>query len=847
MRQSYLDYAMSVIVGRALPDIRDGLKPVHRRVLHAMRELGNDYNRAYKKSARVVGDVIGKYHPHGDVAVYDTIVRMAQSFSMRYLLVDGQGNFGSVDGDPPAAMRYTEVRMSRFAHELMADIDKETVDFVPNYDESEHEPAVLPTRVPNLLVNGASGIAVGMATNIPPHNLTEIANACIAMIDDPAISLAGLMQHVPGPDFPTAGIINGAQEIVTAYKSGRGRLSIRARAQFEELDDRGRQAIVVTELPYQVNKARLLERIVELVRNKAIDGISDLRDESDKDGMRVVIELKRGEVAEIVLNNLYAQTPMETVFGINMVALIDGQPRLCSLRDMLDAFLRHRREVVTRRTIFELRRARERAHILEGLAVALANIDALIALIKASPTPADARAAILARDWPAGLVPELLARAGTVSTRPEGLGAEAGLSAAGYRFSDQQAQAILDMRLHRLTALEQGKIVEEYQGLLLEIQDLSDILARPERLLQVVRAEVVEIRDTFGDARRTEISRDHLNLSTEDLIEPQDMAVTLSHAGYAKSQPVSDYQAQRRGGRGKSATAVKDEDFIEKFFIAHTHDTLLCFSNRGKVYWLRVFELPHAGRGSRGKPIVNLLPLGEGEKISAVLPVKQFDDFHFVFMATSTGTVKKTPLSAFSRPRASGIIGLELRGEDTLVGVALTDGAREILLCSSGGKAIRFHEEEVRPMGREAAGVRGIRLGDGQRLIALLVLDEGHVLTASENGYGKLTPLEDFPLHSRGGQGVIALQTTDRNGATVAALQVHGGHELMLISSSGTLVRTPVADISIVGRNTQGVRLIRLGEGERLTGIERVEGLEAGEESGSPDSPAAASDELSPQ
>jgi DNA gyrase subunit A len=846
MRQSYLDYAMSVIVGRALPDIRDGLKPVHRRVLHAMRELGNDYNRAYKKSARVVGDVIGKYHPHGDVAVYDTIVRMAQSFSMRYLLVDGQGNFGSVDGDPPAAMRYTEVRMSRLAHELMADIDKETVDFVPNYDESEHEPAVLPTRVPNLLVNGSSGIAVGMATNIPPHNLTEIANACIAMIDDPAITLAGLMQHVPGPDFPTAGIINGAQEIVTAYKSGRGRLSIRARAQFEELDERGRQAIVITELPYQVNKARLLERIVELVRNKAIDGISDLRDESDKDGMRVVIELKRGEVGEIVLNNLYAQTPMETVFGINMVALIDGQPRLCSLREMLDAFLRHRREVVTRRSIFELRRARERAHILEGLAVALANIDALIALIKASATALEARVAMLARAWPAGLVPELLTRAGAASTRPEGLGAEAGLTAAGYRFSEQQAQAILEMRLHRLTALEQGKIVEEFQALLLEIVDLSDILGRPERLLTVVRAEIVEIRDNFGDARRTEISRDHLNLSTEDLIEPQDMAVTLSHAGYAKAQPVSDYQAQRRGGRGKSATAVKDEDFIEKFFIAHTHDTLLCFSNRGTVYWLRVFELPQAGRGSRGKPIVNLLPLGEGEKISAVLPVKQFDDHHFVFMATSSGTVKKTPLSAFSRPRTSGIIGLELRGEDTLVGVALTDGQREILLGSSGGKAIRFHEEEVRPMGREAAGVRGIRLQPGQRLIALLVLGDGHVLTASENGFGKLTPLEDFPLHSRGGQGVIALQTTLRNGATVAALQVHAGHELMLISSSGTLVRTPVADISVVGRNTQGVRLIRLSEGERLSGVERVEGLEAGEEAGSPDSPAAASDELSP-
>ncbi len=846
MRQSYLDYAMSVIVGRALPDVRDGLKPVHRRVLHAMRELGNEYNRPYKKSARVVGDVIGKYHPHGDVAVYDTIVRMAQPFSMRYLLVDGQGNFGSVDGDLPAAMRYTEVRMSRLAHELLADIDKETVDFVPNYDESEHEPAVLPTRVPNLLVNGASGIAVGMATNIPPHNLTEIVNACLALLDDPAISLAGLMQHVPGPDFPTAGIINGAQEIVAAYKSGRGRLSIRARAHFEDLDERGRQAIIVTELPYQVNKARLLERIADLVRNKAIDGISELRDESDKDGMRVVIELKRGEVADIVLNNLYAQTPMETVFGINMVALIDGQPRLLSLREMLDAFLRHRREVVTRRTIFELRRARERAHILEGLAVALANIDALIALIKASPTPADARTAMLARRWPAGLVPELLARAGAVSTRPDGLGPEAGLDAEGYRFSEAQAQAILEMRLNRLTGLEQGRIVEEFQGLLLQIVDLADILARPERLIAVVRAELIEVRTTFGDARRTEISLDHLNLSTEDLIEPQDMAVTLSHAGYAKAQPVSDYQAQRRGGRGKSATAVKDEDFIEKFFIAHTHDTLLCFSNRGKVYWLRVFELPQAGRGSRGKPVVNLLPLGEGEKINALLPVKQFDEQHFVFMATSSGTVKKTPLAAFSRPRSSGIIGVDLRDEDTLVGVALTDGQREILLCTSGGKAIRFHEDEVRAMGREAAGVRGIRLGPDQRVIALLVLGEGLVLTASENGYGKLTPLNEFPGHSRGGQGVIALQTTERNGATVAALQVQASHELMLISSAGTLVRTPVADISVVGRNTQGVRLIRLSEGERLTGVERVEGLESGDEGGSAEAAGAAGDELSP-
>ena len=830
MRQSYLDYAMSVIVGRALPDVRDGLKPVHRRVLHAMRELGNDYNRAYKKSARVVGDVIGKYHPHGDVAVYDTIVRMAQPFSMRYLLVDGQGNFGSVDGDAPAAMRYTEVRMSRLAHELLADIDQETVDFVPNYDESETEPSVLPTRVPNLLINGASGIAVGMATNIPPHNLTEIANACVAMIDDPSISLAGLMQHVPGPDFPTAGIINGAQEIVSAYKGGRGRLSIRARTHFEELNG-GRQAIVVTELPYQVNKARLLERIADLVRNKNIEGITELRDESDKDGMRMVIELRRGEVAEVVLNNLYAQTPMETVFGMNMVALAEGQPRLMSLRDMLEAFLRHRREVVTRRTVFQLRRARERAHLLEGLTVALANIDAIIALIKASPNPQEARAGLLARSWSSGEVARLLERTGDVSTRPEGLAVELGLAQNDtYRLSEAQAQAILDMRLHRLTGLEQSKINEEYRQLLGEIVDLSDILARSTRLTEVVRAEIIEIRDTYGDARRTEINRDQLNLSTEDLIEPQDVVVTLSHAGYAKTQPVSDYQAQRRGGRGRSATAVKDEDFIERFFVAHTHDTVLCFSNRGKVYWLRVFELPMAGRGSRGKPIVNLLPLGEGEKISAMLPVKQFDEQHFVVMATSSGTIKKTPLAAFSRPRTSGIIAVDLREEDHLVGVALTDGSRQIMLCTSGGKAIRFHEDEVRPMGREAAGVRGVRLAEGQRLIALLVLGEGHVLTASEFGYGKLTPLDDFPGHGRGGQGVIALQTTERNGAAVAALQVQPQDELMLISSNGTLVRTPVADISVVGRNTQGVRLIRLDEGDRLTGVERVNAIETAAE-----------------
>jgi DNA gyrase subunit A len=828
MRQSYLDYAMSVIVGRALPDVRDGLKPVHRRILHAMRELGNDWNKAYKKSARVVGDVIGKYHPHGDNAVYDALVRMAQDFSMRYMLVDGQGNFGSVDGDMPAAMRYTEVRMARITSELLADIEKETVDFNPNYDGSETEPSVMPARFPNLLVNGSAGIAVGMATNIPPHNLTEIINACLAVLDAPEVTLAELMQHVPGPDFPTAGIINGATEIATAYRTGRGRLSIRARTHFEDVDKAGgRQAIIVTELPYQVNKARLLERIAELARNKEIDGISDLRDESDKDGMRVVIELKRGEVAEVVLNNLYAQTPLETVFGINMVALIDGQPKLLGLKEMLEAFLRHRREIVTRRTIFDLAKARDRAHVLEGLAVALANIDEVIALIKASPTSLEAKGALMARLWGPGAVPEMLARAGEISTRPQTLAADFGITGEGgkYRLSEIQAQAILDMRLHRLTGLEQDKIIAEFQELLALIVDLTDILARPERLAQVVRDELLAIREQYGDARRTEINRDHLDLSTEDLIEPQDVVVTLSHAGYAKSQPVTEYQVQRRGGRGKAATSVKDEDFVEKLFVAHTHDTILCFSNRGKVYWKRVFELPQAGRGSRGKPMVNLLPLEEGEKINAMLPIKQYDDEHFVFMATSQGTVKKTPLSAFSRPRASGIIAVGLDTNDRLVGVALTDGKREVILSSNGGKSIRFHEEEVRPMGREATGVRGIKLGDGQELISLIVVREGLILTASANGYGKLTPLEDFPQHGRGGQGVIALQTTDRNGEMVAALQVNSEHELMMISSTGTLVRTPVAEISVVGRNTQGVRLIRLGEGERLTGIERIESL----------------------
>ena len=842
MRQSYLDYAMSVIVGRALPDVRDGLKPVHRRVLYAMRELGNEYNKPYKKSARVVGDVIGKYHPHGDTAVYDAIVRMAQPFSMRYLLVDGQGNFGSVDGDMPAAMRYTEVRMSRMAGELLADIDRETVDFVPNYDESLTEPAVMPSRIPNLLVNGSSGIAVGMATNIPPHNLTEIVNACIAVIDDPEITLAGLMQHVPGPDFPTAGIINGAQEIVSAYKGGRGRLSIRARTHFEDIGKGDRQAIVVTELPYQVNKARLIERIADLVREKQIEGISNdgLRDESDKDGMRIVIELRRGENAEVVLNNLFAQTPLETVFGINMVALVDGQPRLLSLKEMLEAFIRHRREVVTRRTVFDLAKARDRAHILEGLAVALANIDDVIALIKASPTPAEAKTALLARSWNSGAVPEMLARANNVSTRPKDLAAELGLQsdANGYRLSETQAQAILDMRLNRLTGLEQEKIVGEYAELLALIIDLFDILARPERLTEVVRDELTAIRDEYGDARRTEINLDHIDLATEDLIEPQDVVVTLSHAGYAKSQPLTEYQTQRRGGRGKTATTVKDEDYIEKLFVAHTHDTLLCFSNRGRVYWLRVFELPQAGRGARGKPLVNLMPLEEGERINALLPIKQFDDEHFVFMATSHGTVKKTPLSAYSRPRPSGIIAVDLRDGDRLVGVGLTDGKRDIILCSSGGKAIRFNEDEVRAMGRDATGVRGIRLGEGQEVISLVVVGEGLILTASENGYGKLTPLEDFPLHGRGGQGVIALQTTDRNGATVAALQVQGEDEIMMISSGGTLVRTGVAEISIVGRNTQGVRLLRLEEGERLVS---VEGIAAIADSASADSAAAES------
>jgi DNA gyrase subunit A len=832
MKQSYLDYAMSVIVGRALPDVRDGLKPVHRRVLYAMRELGNEWNKSYKKSARVVGDVIGKYHPHGDTAVYDTIVRMAQPFSMRYLLVDGQGNFGSVDGDAPAAMRYTEVRMSRLAGELLADIDKETVDFVPNYDESETEPSVLPTRVPNLLVNGSSGIAVGMATNIPPHSLTEVIDGCIALIDNPAITIPELMERIPGPDFPTAGIINGAREIYNAYTTGRGRLVVRARTEIEEIDDHGREAIIVTELPYQVNKARLLERIAELVRGKLIEGISELRDESDKDGMRVVIELKRGENSDIVLNNLYKQTPMESVFGVNMVALQDGQPKLMNLKDFIEAFIRHRREVVTRRTVYDLRKARERGHILEGLAIALANIDEVIALIKASPSPAEAKVGLMARPWASGVVPAMLERAGAIQTRPEGLASEYGLHADGYRLSEAQAQAILDLRLHRLTGLEQDKILAEYGELLELIRDLCDILARPERLLEVIRQELTAIRDQYGDERRTRIEADESDLTIEDLIVPEDVVVTLSHGGYAKAQAVSEYRAQGRGGRGKSATAVKDEDFVDKLFVANTHDTLLCFSNLGQLYWLKVYRLPKAGRGSRGKPIVNLLPLEPEERITAVLPIREYEEGRFVFMATAGGTVKKTPLVAFSRPRAAGIIAVDLEPGEKLVGVAITDGTRDVMLFSSEGKAIRFSEDDVRAMGRNAAGVRGIRLPEDEQVISLIIPDaNGLILTASENGYGKLTPVEEFPVHGRGGQGVIAIQTTERNGRLVAAAQVATTDELMLMSSSGTLVRTRASEISILGRNTQGVRLIRLDDGERLIGVEPVEpeGGESGE------------------
>jgi len=829
MRQSYLDYAMSVIVGRALPDARDGLKPVHRRVLYAMHELGVDWNKSYKKSARIVGDVIGKYHPHGDSAVYDTIVRLAQDFSMRYPLVDGQGNFGSIDGDAAAAMRYTEVRMARIAHELLADIEKETVNFVLNYDESEREPAVLPTRVPNLLVNGSAGIAVGMATNIPPHNLREVVGACIALIDNPGIEIAELMEHVPGPDFPTSGIINGSRGIREAYRTGRGRIEIRGRTHIETDERNGRDTIVVTELPYQVNKARLLEKIASLVKEKRLEGISELRDESDKDGMRVVVELKRGEITDVVLNNLYKHTQLANVFGINVVALVDGQPKQLNLREVLESFVRHRREVVTRRSIFELRKARERAHVLEGLAVALANIDPVIALIKASPGPAEAKEALIARSWEPGVVSDMLARTGSESSRPDGLEKEYGLHDGGYHLSPQQAQAILDLRLHRLTGLEQNKVVEEYGGILDRIAELIEILENPERLMVVIREELEAIRDQFGDDRRTEIQQRQDELTVEDLISDDEVVVTLSHAGYAKAQPLGDYSTQRRGGRGKSATRMKDEDFVDRMFVASTHDTLLCFSSHGKVYWKKVWQLPVAGRGARGRPIVNLLPLEDDERINAVLPVREFPEDRYVLMATRSGIVKKTPLSHFSRPRTSGIIAIDLRIDDWLVDVALTDGECDAMLFASSGKAIRFAEREVRPMGRTAAGVRGMRLGKGVHVIALIIDGGGDILTATANGYGKRTPVEQYRKTGRGGQGVRSIRTSDRNGAVVGAIQVGPDDELMLISDSGTLVRTAASEVSQMGRDAQGVRLIRLGAGEKLVQMARLECIEAEE------------------
>jgi len=838
MQQSYLDYAMSVIVGRALPDVRDGLKPVHRRVLHAMRELGNEFNKPYKKSARVVGDVIGKYHPHGDTAVYDAIVRMAQPFSMRYMLVDGQGNFGSVDGDAPAAMRYTEVRMARIAQELLADIDKETVDFVDNYDGSEREPSVLPSKFPHLLVNGSAGIAVGMATNVPPHNLREVIDACVALIDDPEISVDGLMEHIPGPDFPTAAMINGAEGIRDAYRTGRGRVYIRSRTHTEPLEGGQREAIIVTELPYQVNKARLIEKIAELVKEKKLEGISELRDESDKDGMRIVIELKRGEMPEVVLNHLFMHTQMQNVFGINMVALVDGQPRLLDLRQILEAFLRHRREVVTRRAIFDLRKARERAHILEGLAIALANIDEIIALIKAAASPAEAKTGLLARGWAPGMVTAMLQRAGARASRPEDLSPEFGMSDKGYRLSEPQAQAILDLRLHRLTGLEQDKILEEYRELLALIDDLLDILGSGERLQQVIRDELQAVREQYGDVRRTEIREAHANLTLADLISEEDVVVTLSHAGYVKYQPVAAYRAQRRGGRGKAATSVREEDFVDRLLVANTHDTILCFSSRGRVYWIKVYELPQGSRAARGKPIVNLLPLEPDERINAILPVRGYAEDQYVFMVTAAGTVKKTPLTEFSRPRSTGIIAVDLREGDRLVDVALTDGGRDVMLVTSAGKAVRFPETDVRAMGRAACGVRGVRMDEPHRVIALLIVGEGAALFASEFGFGKRTRFDEFPVHRRGGQGVIAMQCAGRNGTLVGAARMLDDQEVMLITDAGTLVRTPVEEIPLIGRNTQGVRLIRLSEGERLVELARVERLQGEDESENSEVPA---------
>ena len=826
MRQSYLDYAMSVIVGRALPDVRDGLKPVHRRVLFAMAQLNNDYNKAYKKSARVVGDVIGKYHPHGDTAVYDTIVRMAQDFSMRYPLVDGQGNFGSIDGDSPAAMRYTEIRLEKIAHEMLADLDKETVDFTPNYDESELQPTVMPTKIPALLVNGSSGIAVGMATNIPPHNIVEVINGCIAMIDNEDITIDELMTHIPGPDFPTAGFINGSKGIRDAYRTGRGKIYMRARTHIETQESNGRQSIIVTELPYMVNKARLMEKIAELVKTKKIDGITELRDESDKSGMRMFIAVRRGEVAEVILNQLFQQTQLQTVFGINTVALIDNQPRLFNLRELLQEFIKHRREVVTRRTIFNLRKARSRAHILEGLAIALSNIDPMIELIRKSASPSQAREQLLARSWEPGVVAEMIARAGDVSCKPVGLDPELGLHGDEYRLSEKQAKAILDLQLQRLTGLEQDKIRNEYGEVLERIAEYIDILENTDRLMEVIREELVAILEEYGDERRTEIIDQKLDLTLEDMIAEEDLVVTLSHEGYAKSQPLSDYRAQRRGGKGKSATKTKDEDFVERMFVANSHDTVLCFSDNGKVYWLKVYELPQAGRNARGKPIVNLLPLEGDEHITAILAVQEFTEGSHVFMATSDGTVKKTSLMDFSRPRANGIIAIDLVEGNELVGVGLTNGEQEVMLFATSGKAIRFAESDVRKMGRTARGVRGIKLGDGHTVNAMIICEtqdhDSAVLTLTENGFGKRTMLAEYNTQGRGGQGVISIQTTERNGDAVGAILVGEDDQAMLITNGGTLVRTRVAEVSVVGRNTQGVKVIGVSQDEQLISVEKV-------------------------
>ncbi|MBT7226350.1 MAG: DNA gyrase subunit A [Gammaproteobacteria bacterium] len=824
MRESYLAYAMSVIVGRALPDVRDGLKPVHRRVLFAMNVLSNDYNKPYKKSARIVGDVIGKYHPHGDTAVYDTIVRMAQDFSLRYPLVDGQGNFGSIDGDSAAAMRYTEIRMEKIAHDLLADLDKETVDFSPNYDGTEHIPDVMPTRIPNLLVNGSSGIAVGMATNIPPHNLNEVIGAAIALLDNPDMDIDGLMEHIQGPDFPTAAIINGKAGIVQAYKTGRGRIYMRAKAEVIENEKSGKQTIIVSEIPYQLNKSKLIEKIAELVKEKKIEGITELRDESDKDGLRIVIELRKGEMGDVVLNNLYAQTQMQSVFGINMVALVEGQPRLLNLKEMLDAFIRHRREVVSRRTSYLLRKARDRGHILEGLAVALANIDEVIALIKSSPTSAEAKEKLLARSWLSDSVLEMLGEVGADACRPEGLDEQYGLKDKEYFLSPEQAQAILDLRLHRLTGLEHEKLINDYTELLRQIADYLDILENEPRLLSVVRDEMEQVLKEYGDERRTEIVGSQLDLTMEDLISEEDRVVTISKTGYAKSQPLTDYSAQKRGGTGRAAASVKDEDIVEHLLIANTHDTLLCFSSHGKVYWLKVFMIPVASRTARGKPIVNILPLEEGERITNMLPVQDYSEDHFVFMATSNGTVKKTELTNFARQRSVGLRAIELDEGDELVGTAITDGSKDVMLISSSGKTIRFNESDVRAMGRTARGVRGIKMADEFKMIALIIPDPGkQILTVCEQGYGKRTLVEDFPVYGRGGQGVIGIQTSERNGPVVGAAQVTEADEIMLISDKGTMVRTRVTEVSVQGRNTQGVRLIRLKDGEKLVGLEQVD------------------------